>query len=67
MEENLVEKALQYCLTAEAAALERTIGDTGDYPEPFWGDVDSRPCIRALHGKGLSLWRLGRRAEATED
>jgi hypothetical protein len=31
---------------------------------PFWLDLDSRPFMRALHGRGLCLWRLGRVDEA---
>jgi tetratricopeptide (TPR) repeat protein len=29
-----------------------------------WGMVDNRPFLRCLHGYGLSLWRVGRGAEA---
>lgn len=64
LEEGLLEEALENYRTAEAAALERTIGDPATYEEPFWLDLDSRPYMRALHGKGLALWRLGRTAEA---
>jgi Flp pilus assembly protein TadD len=42
----------------------RTIGDPARYPVPFWGDVDSRPSMRALRGRGLCLWRLGQVDEA---
>jgi tetratricopeptide (TPR) repeat protein len=48
----------------EAAALARTIGDPARYAGPFWLDLDSRPYLRALHGKGCCYWRLGRTAEA---
>lgn len=64
LDEGLLDEALQNYLTAEAAALERTIGDPATYEGPFWLDLDSRPYMRALHGKGLALWRLGRRDEA---
>ena len=64
LNEGLLDEALQNYLTAEAAALERTIGDPATYEGPFWLDLDSRPYMRALHGKGLALWRLGRRDEA---
>jgi hypothetical protein len=47
-----------------AAARARTIGDPDRYPNPFWLDVDSRPFMRAMHGKGLCEWRLGREEEA---
>lgn len=47
-----------------SAALERTIGDPERYPAPFWLDVDSRPFLRALAGKGLCLWRMGRNDQA---
>lgn len=30
----------------------------------LWGFLDNRPYLRCLHGVGLSLWRLGRNAEA---
>jgi hypothetical protein len=36
----------------EAAALARTIGDPDTCARPFWLDLDSRPYLRALHGKG---------------
>lgn len=29
-----------------------------------WGHLYNRPFLRALHGHGLSLWRLGRTEEA---
>jgi len=29
-----------------------------------WSRLDNRPFLRCLHGYGLSLWRLGRRADA---
>ena len=64
LDEGLLDEALQNYLTAEAAVLERTIGDPATYEGPFWLDLDSRPYMRALHGKGLALWRLGRRDEA---
>jgi tetratricopeptide (TPR) repeat protein len=64
LDEGLPAEALQNYLTAEAAALARTIGDPATYPGPFWLDLDSRPYMRALHGKGLALWRLARTAEA---
>ena len=64
LDEGLLDEALENYLTAEAAALERTIGDPATYEGPFWLDLDSRPYMRALHGKGLALWRLGRRDEA---
>ena len=47
-----------------AAAQARTIGDPETYPGPFWLDIDSRPFMRALHGCGLCLWRMGRLGEA---
>ena len=64
LDEDLLEEALQNYLTAEASALERAIGDPATYEGPFWLDLDSRPYMRALHGKGLALWRLARSAEA---
>mgnify|MGYP002681902168 FL=1 len=59
LEENRVEDALACYKRGEAAALARTIGDPKTYEGPFWLDLDSRPYMRALHGKGLCLWRLG--------
>jgi tetratricopeptide (TPR) repeat protein len=47
-----------------AAAQARTIGDPETYEAPFWLDLDSRPYMRALHGCGLCLWRMGRVEEA---
>lgn len=63
-EEGWVTEALALYERGQAAAERRTIGDPDRYPHPFWGDVDSRPFMRALHGRGLCLWRLGRTAEA---
>lgn len=63
-EENRVEDALTCYERGEAAALARTIGDPKKYEGSFWLDVDSRPYMRGLHGKGLCLWRLGRTREA---
>lgn len=63
-EEDRVEDSLACYERGEQAALARTIGDSGTYAGPFWLDLDSRPYMRALHGKGLCLWRLGRPAEA---
>jgi tetratricopeptide (TPR) repeat protein len=65
-EEGLVTKALEHYERAQAAAEERTIGNPAEYPNPFWLDVDSRPFMRALHGRGLCLWRLGRLDEARQ-
>jgi Tfp pilus assembly protein PilF len=31
----------------------------------FWGILESRPYMRALHGLGLTLWRQGRLEDAT--
>jgi tetratricopeptide (TPR) repeat protein len=59
-EEGVVAKALDHYERGQAAAEARTISDPSHYPGPFWGDVDSRPFMRALHGQGLCLWRLGR-------
>ena len=50
----------------QASAEARTIGDPATYSRPFWGDLDSRPFMRALHGQGLCLWRLGRAEKARE-
>jgi len=63
-EESLVEEALACYQRGIDAALARTIGDPERYPGPFWLDVDSRPFMRATHGKGLCLWRLERVQEA---
>jgi hypothetical protein len=64
--EGRVDEALADYERGEAAALERTVGDPWQYPGTFWDDLDSRPYMRALHGKGLSLWRMGRVAEAQQ-
>lgn len=63
-EDDRVNDALSLYERGQAAAEARTIGDPARYPSPFWGDVDSRPFMRALHGRGLCLWRLGRTDEA---
>lgn len=61
-----VAEALRLYEQGQAAAQARTIGDPAQYPSVFWGDVHSRPFMRALHGKGLCLWRLGRVDEARQ-
>jgi len=63
-EEEQVAEALTLYERGQAAAEARIIGDPARYPGPFWLDVDSRPFMRALHGRGLCLWRLGRADEA---
>jgi tetratricopeptide (TPR) repeat protein len=65
-EEGRVEDSLACYERGEQAALARTIGDPKKYEGPFWLDLDSRPYMRALHGKGLCLWRLGRTREARQ-
>jgi tetratricopeptide (TPR) repeat protein len=65
-EEDRVAEALTLYERGQAAAEARTIGDPARYPAPFWLDVDSRPFMRALHGRGLCLWRLGRIDEARQ-
>jgi hypothetical protein len=64
--EGWVEVALVLYEYAQVAAEARTIGDPATYEPSFWLDVDSRPFMRALHGRGLCLWRLGRTEEARE-
>ncbi len=64
--EGRVAEALADYERGESAALERTIGDPWQYPGTFWDDLDSRPYMRALHGKGIALWRLGRASEAQQ-
>ncbi|PKO23173.1 MAG: hypothetical protein CVU38_05295 [Chloroflexi bacterium HGW-Chloroflexi-1] len=61
-----LERALACYERGEAAGLARTIGDPATYTAPFWLDLDSRPYMRALHGKGCCLWQLGRIIEARE-
>ena len=65
-EEGHVAEALGHYERGQAAAEARTIGDPAHYAGPFWGDVDSRPFMRALHGRGLCLWRLGQVDEARQ-
>ena len=65
-EEDQVAEALAHYERGQAAAEARTIDDPARYPGPFWLDVDSRPFMRALHGRGLCLWRLGRVDEARQ-
>jgi hypothetical protein len=64
--EGLVIEALTHYRCAQAAAEARTIGDPATYTRLFWGDLDSRPFMRALHGQGLCLWRLGQTAKARD-
>ena len=63
-DEGRVAEALAHYQCGQAAAEARTVGDPARYPGPFWGDVDSRPFMRALHGRALCLWRLGQRDDA---
>jgi tetratricopeptide (TPR) repeat protein len=65
-QEGYVVQALAHYEQGQAAAEARTIGDPARYPAPFWIDVDSRPFMRAVHGRGLCLWRLGRVDEARQ-
>jgi tetratricopeptide (TPR) repeat protein len=65
-EEDRVGESLACYERGEQAALARTIGDPGQYDAPFWLDLDSRPYMRALHGKGLCLWRLGKMRNARQ-
>ena len=65
-DEDRLAEALALYERGQAAAETRTIGDPARYPSSFWADLDSRPFMRALHGRGLCLWRLGRLAEARE-
>jgi tetratricopeptide (TPR) repeat protein len=65
-DEDRLAEALSLYERGQAAAETRTIGDPARYRSSFWGDVDSRPFMRALHGRGLCLWRLGRVAEARQ-
>ena len=65
-EEGQVVEALDHYERGQAAAEARTIGDPSRYPNPFWLDVDSRPFMRALHGRGICLWRLERVDEARQ-
>jgi tetratricopeptide (TPR) repeat protein len=65
-EEGLLTEALGHYERGQAAAEARTIGDPSRYSSPFWLDVDSRPFMRALHGRGLCLWRLERVDEARQ-
>jgi tetratricopeptide (TPR) repeat protein len=66
LDEDRVAEALALYERGQAAAEARTIGDPARYPAPFWLDVDSRPFMRALHGRGLCLWRMGRVDEARQ-
>ena len=65
-EEGRVTEAQSLYERGQVAAEKRSIGDPDKYPHSFWGDVDSRPYMRALHGRGLCLWRLGRAEEARQ-
>lgn len=65
-DEGKLDEALAHYKRGQAAAEARVIGDPARYAPPFWLDVDSRPFMRALHGRGLCLWRLGRVEEARQ-
>ena len=63
-DEGRVAEALAHYERGQAAAEERTIGDPASYTGCFWGDVRSRPFMRALSGRALCLWQIGQRDEA---
>lgn len=63
-DEGKLDEAMAHYERGQAAAEARVIGDPTRYPPLFWLDLDSRPFMRALHGRGLCLWRLGRVDEA---
>ena len=65
-EEGRVVEALAHHERGQEAAEARTIGDPARYPRPFWLDLDSRPFMRALHGRGTCLWRLEQIDEARQ-
>jgi len=65
-DEGKVLQALAHYERGQAKAEARTIGDPSRYLGAFWGDLRSRPFMRALHGCGLCLWRLGRADEARQ-
>ncbi len=65
-EDGRVAEALGHYERAQRAAEARTIGDPAHYAAPFWLEVDSRPFMRALHGRGLCLWQMGRVDEARQ-
>jgi tetratricopeptide (TPR) repeat protein len=65
-DEGQVLEALAHYERGQAEAEARTIGDPSRYPSVFWGDLRSRPFMRALHGRGLCLWRLGQVDEARQ-
>jgi len=58
-DEGKVDEAMAHYERGQVAAEARIIGDPACYSGVFWGDLISRPFMRALHGRGLSLWRLG--------
>ncbi|MCP4543892.1 MAG: tetratricopeptide repeat protein [Chloroflexi bacterium] len=65
-DEEELDEALTHYKRGQAAAEVRVIGDPTCYPHPFWLDLNSRPFMRALHGRGLCLWRLRRTDEARQ-
>jgi len=65
-DKDLVEEALACYERGIAAARARRIGDPEHYAGSFWLDVDSRPFMRGMHGKGLCEWRLGREEAVRE-
>jgi tetratricopeptide (TPR) repeat protein len=65
-DEGRLDQAIAHYERGQAAAEARVIGEPARYPGIFWGDVYSRPFMRALHGRGLCLWRLGRVDDARQ-
>lgn len=65
-DEGRAAEALACYEQGQAAAEARVIGEPARYLGVFWGDLRSRPFMRALHGRGLCLWRLGRVEEARQ-
>jgi len=65
-DEDKLDEAMAHYERGQAAAEARVIGEPARYLGVFWGDLRSRPFMRALHGRGLCLWRLGRADEARQ-
>lgn len=55
-------QALEYYLKARDLA-RKAYGDAG-FPERISWDLEGKPALRAMHGVGLALFRLGRTEEA---
>jgi tetratricopeptide (TPR) repeat protein len=52
------------CLSAYEEVISREYHRTGDKSAQWWTDRSTRPYLRALYGRGMTLWHQGRHLES---